>query len=320
MRIYFAPMEGVTDVTYRRLHNRCFPGIDRYFMPFLSPSHDLTLTHREQRAIDPEGNRGVPVIPQLLTRDAGHFIGITKVLADLGYSEVNLNAGCPSGTVTAKGKGSGMLRTPDELDAFLDQVCAHSPLPVSVKTRIGYERPEEWERLLPVFARYPFTEVILHPRTRKEFYGGTPHQEVLRETLNALKAPLVYNGDLFTPEDCRAAEQEFPELHALMLGRGLIADPALARVFRGGKGITLQEIRDFHDLLYAEYQRTWQPNFVVGHMDEIMKYMIRCFEHPEKPLKAMRKAKNQSAYEDAVRLLFDTCPLRQRPYFELPFL
>ena len=80
------------------------------------------------------------------------------VCRDYGYPEVNLNVGCPSGTVTAKGKGSGMLRDMDGLDAFLEQIYSAAPLPISIKTRIGFEQPEEFEKILAVYNRYPICE------------------------------------------------------------------------------------------------------------------------------------------------------------------
>ena len=147
MQVYFAPLEGVTDSIYRRAHHAMFGGVEKYFIPFISPSESLTFSSREQRAIDPRENAGVPVVPQLLTRDADRFAAMTKLLSDCGYREVNLNLGCPSGTVTAKGKGSGMLRDLGALRAFLDAIFASSALPISIKTRIGYQSIDEWGAL-----------------------------------------------------------------------------------------------------------------------------------------------------------------------------
>ena len=177
MRIYFAPMEGVTDAVYRRVHRRHFDGVDKYFLPFISPSHSMTFNRREKFDMSPEQNASMPAVPQILTNDETYFERLSAILRDLGYREVNLNLGCPSGTVTAKGKGSGLLREPDRLKLFLDGIFAHPILPVSVKTRIGYDDPGEWPALWSLLREYPFLEIILHPRTRQEFYTGTPHRE-----------------------------------------------------------------------------------------------------------------------------------------------
>ena len=178
MKVFFAPMEGLTDAAFRKAHHQCFGGVDAYYMPFISPTKHMVLTGREKHNVLPEYNAGVPSVPQVLTKDEEHFLWAARLFRDMGYSEINLNAGCPSGTVTAKGKGSGMLRDTKELDYFLEDVCRDSPLPVSVKTRIGFDSPEEWERLLAIYAQYPLKRLIIHPRTCRERYqAGTVHRE-----------------------------------------------------------------------------------------------------------------------------------------------
>lgn len=315
MTIYFAPLEGVTDVIYRRVHHECFSGVDKYFIPFISPTQHLTFTSREQQAVSPEENAGIPVVPQILTKNPEHFVWMAKALGDVGYEEINLNLGCPSGTVTAKGKGSGMLRDLGMLESFLDAVFAKSPIAVSVKTRIGYESVEEWPQLLQMYAKYPIKELIVHPRTRKEFYAGRAHRELCEPVWEKTQLPLVYNGDLCTAEDCRALEALYPGAKALMVGRGLVANPALAQEVKGGERITLEKLRSFHDRLYHAYLEKWPKNAVIGHMHEIMSYMMYCFENPAKPRKAMRKATKHEAYLEAVNWLFEECPLKTNPGF-----
>lgn len=314
MKIYFAPLEGVTDEIYRRVHFECFGGPDKYFIPFISPTQHLTFTSRELQAVSPEENAGIPVVPQILTKNPEHFIWMAKSLGDVGYEEININIGCPSGTVTAKGKGSGMLREMDSLKRFLDEVFVQSPIAVSVKTRIGYESTEEWPRLLALYAQYPISELIVHPRTRKEFYAGKAHKELCAPVLET-NLPLVYNGDLNTVQDCAALMEMYPGAKAIMLGRGLVANPALAQQVRGGEGITLALLRNFHDRLYQAYSEKWPKNAVIGHMHEIMSYVMYCFENPAKPRKAMRKATKHEAYLEAANRLFDEFPLKKNPGF-----
>ena len=172
MRYYFAPMEGLTDSIFRKIHHKYFPGVDRYYTPFFSPTIHRTLTPREARELPPADSQPFKAVPQLLTKVSEDFLWAAEQCRDLGYAEVNLNIGCPSGTVTAKGKGSGMLRDPDGLDAFLDAIFSGAPLPISVKTRIGFENPEEFPRILEIFNRYPIQELTIHPRVRKAFYNG----------------------------------------------------------------------------------------------------------------------------------------------------
>ena len=227
MRYYFAPMEGITDSIYRRLHHRFFPGVDRYYMPFLSPTVHRELTNREARELPPANSENFPAIPQLLTKVPEDFLWATEKCRELGYEEVNLNLGCPSGTVTAKGKGSGMLRDLDALDAFLDAVYSKAVLPISVKTRLGFEDPEEFPALLEVFNRYPITELTVHPRVRKQFYSGDVDLAMFAYAAENSKNPIVYNGDITDTARIQEMQTLFPQVQAVMIGRGLVADPGM---------------------------------------------------------------------------------------------
>jgi len=315
MQYYFAPLEGLTDSIYRNLHHKYFPGVDRYYTPFFSPTIHRVLTQRESRELPPADTLDACVIPQVLCKVAEDFVWMAHQCADLGYTQVNLNLGCPSGTVTAKGKGSGMLRDPESLDAFLEGIFRDAPLPISVKTRIGFSDPAEWQRLLEIYNQYPICELIIHPRTRKQLYGGAVHGFAVEEALTQTSAPIVYNGDLFTPEDCLRVFDNYTGLCAIMLGRGLIANPALARQIKGGEGITVNSLKDFHSRLYDAYSMLWPKNFLVGHMHETMEYMACCFEDTHKARKALRKATTREAYLEAANLLFESCALKADPYF-----
>lgn len=315
MNIYFAPLEGLTDAIFRRTHHACFSGINKYFIPFISPTQHLVLTPREYNSISPVQNAGMPVVPQVLTKNAEHFIWAANALFSEGYGEINLNIGCPSGTVTAKGKGAGMLRERDALRAFLDEIFDHSPISISIKTRIGYESPDEWPALMEIFAQYPVRELIIHARTREEFYKGATHPEVCAEAMATANYPVIYNGDLFTADDCRRVLAKYPGLSALMLGRGLISNPALGQELNGGAALTLNALRDFHDKLFDAYSMTWPKNAILGRMHEVMQYISCCFEDCARPRKALRKASSLSAYQQAVDWLFSDFRLRENPGF-----
>ena len=135
----FAPLEGITGWIFRQVHHAMFPGLSRYYTPFFAPTADSPLTGRGLRDMHPDHNRGVPVVPQLLTNRAEDFIASARLLQDLGYKEVNLNLGCPSGTVVAKKKGAGFLSQPQALARFLDQIFQTLDVNISIKTRIGVE-------------------------------------------------------------------------------------------------------------------------------------------------------------------------------------
>ena len=315
MKIYFAPLEGVTDVIYRRVHHDCFTGIDKYFIPFVCPTQYKSFPPREFRAILPENNAGIPVVPQILTKYADHFLWAASEMADMGYTEVNLNLGCPSGTVTAKGKGSGMLREREYLAQFLDEIFEKCPIKISVKTRIGFSSADEWPALLDIFARYPMSEFIIHPRTRAELYNGMPHAELVGEVFSRTDVPVVYNGELRNVTDCREMAARYPATAALMLGRGLISNPAIAQELAGGEKLTVESLRRFHDKLFEAYSADWPVKAVMGRMHEIMHYVSCSFADCDKARKAIRKANTLAAYEAAVDRLFGDCELRDEPGF-----
>ena len=119
MKYYMAPMEGLTGYIYRNAYQKYFHDIDRYFTPFIT---NKKLDFKVKKDIDPEHNQGMEVVPQILTNQPDDFISIVNQLKQYGYDEVNLNLGCPSGTVVAKNRGAGFLAVADQLDGFLDKI------------------------------------------------------------------------------------------------------------------------------------------------------------------------------------------------------
>lgn len=311
MDILFAPMEGVTGARFRRTHRKYFSGVDRYYMPFISPTQDHVFTPRELRNVGAEANEGVPAVPQLLTKNADDFLWAAGELAAMGYGEVNLNLGCPSGTVVAKGKGAGLLADPEGLERFLDTVFAHAPVPISIKTRLGLESPEEFSRLLEIFGRYPPALLIIHPRVRADFYRHPVRMGEFVRALPRVRCPVCYNGGVVTAADVARLEQRLPRVDAVMAGQGLLADPALAAKARGGPGAERDTLRAFHDELYQGYLRDFASGRnTVFHMKELWSYLCRLFDGGEKLFKQIKKAQDSAAYEGAVDRIFRELPLR----------
>ena len=303
MRYYFAPMEGVTDSVYRRLHHRYFGGIDRYYMPFFSPTMHRTLTGREDRELPVADDLPFVAIPQILTKSAEDFIWAAQVCQDRGYEEVNLNTGCPSGTVVAKGKGAGMLSSADELDRFLDAVFKDSPLPVSVKTRLGLTDPGEFPALLDVFNRYPIRELTVHPRVRKQFYQGDVEMEMFRYAAENSKNPLCYNGDLTSRQDCENIASAFPEIKSVMLGRALVADPGMLLP----DGTDIKTLEQFHNALLEEYLVLFGGSRnAMFRLKENWSYLLPRFEDSEKLGKRLRKTTDLAEYRCITAEIFHT--------------
>ncbi|RHS64217.1 tRNA-dihydrouridine synthase family protein [Clostridium sp. AM45-5] len=314
MHIYFAPLEGITTYPYRNLHHKYFGGVEKYFTPFLAPGPEQGMSVKEMRDVLPENNAGVPVVPQILTNRAGDFLLASKKLLEMGYREINLNLGCPSGTVTAKKKGSGFLLYPDDLDRFFDEVFSDAAVRngeflVSIKTRIGKNEVEEWPELMQVYNRYPIHELTVHPRIQKEFYKGTPHFDVFTDILKESRNPVVYNGDLFTVEKVKEFREKFPTVGTVMIGRGLIRNPALAEMILQEEteleADILPRIREFHDALFEHYRETMSGDRnLLFRMKDLWSYMLAEVPDSEKLAKKIRKSQHVPEYLAAVEEVF----------------
>lgn len=316
MLLSLAPMEGITGYAFRRAHAEVFGALDRYYTPFISPLPKVgtPFSKRNNRELDPANNQGLDVVPQLLANDADRFVWAAGLLADMGYKEVNLNLGCPSGTVVAKEKGSGLLRNPNRLEAFLANVCERSPLPVSVKTRVGIASDDEYGELLALFCRCGIAELIVHPRVQKDFYSGSPRQELYGKTLELAPFPVTYNGDIFLLGDYDALLAAYPQTRHVMIGRGIVANPALAREIRGGEGLAREELKRFHDKLYESYTDDMGGN-AVFRMKEWWSYAEHAFTDPPSVHRIMRKTRQADEYEAAARKIFSTESLASSPRF-----
>ncbi len=321
-RFDFAPLDGITKRVFRRVWHKHFGGADRYFVPFISPTDQHVITPRDRREL--ENPENLPQVPQVMAKQAADFVWAAEALADMGYGEVNLNLGCPSGTVTAKGKGSGLLLDPDRLDRFLDQVFSGTRVPVSVKTRLGYNVPEEFPRLLEIFNRYPIACLTVHPRVRPEKYRGAVHMDQFALAVAESKNPVCYNGDLTSVAGVRALETRFPNLNAAMIGRGAIADPALFRRLRGGPAATKEELQTFTTELYQAYQDFYAQAAPDGQaapasqrMKEVWFYLIHLFAGGERLGGRMRRSRGPRAYEELETQIFQELDLLDAPQGEL---
>ena len=317
MLLSLAPMEGVTGHVFRRVNAECFGKLDRYYTPFIAPPRvGSAFGKRACEELDPEADAGLDVVPQLLTRDADEFVWAARLLAGMGYREVNLNVGCPAGVVVAKGKGSGFLRDVPGLEAFLQDVCTRSPIPVSVKTRLGVKDDGEYGRILEMYCRLPFAELIVHPRVREDYYRGVPRREAYGETLARAPFPVAYNGDIFAVEDADSLLQAYPGTRHVMLGRGIVANPALARMMRGGEPAGRAELRDFHDRLFGAYGELIGSKAIFP-MKEWWSYAKCCFADPLAVHKSVREVHTVEEYEAAVERAFGEAPLTPVAYYHV---
>lgn len=306
MKYYLAPMEGITGYVYRNVYHRYFRAADKYFTPFIAPNKKGKFTSREENDILPGHNRGMYVVPQILTNDADDFVRTAESLREYGYEEVNLNLGCPSRTVVTKCRGSGFLAKPEELDRFLEDVFQRLDMKISIKTRAGKHSTEEFEELLAIYNRYPLEELIIHPRIQQEFYKNTPHWEVFADAVTDSKNPLCYNGDIFTAEDFQRWHLRFPETDTIMLGRGILRNPGLTERLEGGAMPEKASLKQFHDTLFRDYQEAIPgERNVLFKMKELWVYLGQIFTDNARYMKRIKKAQSFYGYKEAVEALFD---------------
>ena len=309
-KIYLAPLEGITDNTYRVAFKEFYGGCEREFTPFLSPNSTKKFTTREYREIDPDKNDTATTVPQLLTNNAEHFLWAASKIVELGYTEINFNLGCPSGTVVAKKKGSGLLFYPELLDELLNQVFAGIPsgLSVSIKTRLGKNDPDEFEEVLEIFNKYPISELTIHPRIQTDFYKEPVREKYFSYALSHTDIPLVFNGEIKSVSDMDRIENAYPSIEAMMLGRGLIINPQLALGYKKGQEMIspdLERLKAFHNELLARYTELFSGDKPVLHrMKELWVFWKELFPNSEKAIKQIQKSKHISEYKAAVQSLF----------------
>ena len=305
MKYYLAPMEGITGFIYRNSYEKFFGGIDKYFAPFVVPNSSKSLKTKELRDVLPENNKGINLVPQILTNDSEGFILTAKKLKDLGYNEINLNLGCPSGTVVGKKRGAGFLAHREELDKFLEEIFKIDHMKISIKTRLGMDKPEEFYELIKIYNKYPMEELIIHPRTRQDFYGNKPNLEVFKDAISLSKNPVCYNGDIFTLEDHNKLVEEFKEVDKIMLGRGVLANPALMNEILNNEFMDKKVLKEFHDEIFSKYREVFnEDRNAMFRMKELWGYMIYMFSNNKKYAKKIKKAQKVVDYNQAVTSLF----------------
>ena len=288
------------------------------------------LYFKVKKDIDPEHNQGMEVVPQILTNQPDDFISIVNQLKQYGYDEVNLNLGCPSGTVVAKNRGAGFLAVPDELDSFLDKIFNACDCKISIKTRVGKDSPDEWENLLAIYEKYPLSELIVHPRIQKDFYKYTPRMETYQYAAEHSRHSLCFNGDIHSVGAYGRLRQTFPETEKVMLGRGILQDPGLVGELRmveaqfaakdtgtpvGNKKCNVvdkQTLRAFHDDICDGYKGVMSGDRnTLFKMKELWCYMSKSFTNPEKYLKKIKKTERLAEYYVIVDTLFREQELQQ---------
>lgn len=303
MNLYFAPMEGITTYTYRNTHAEMFGMCDSYFAPFITPTENEKIGMRNLRDILPQNNNA-PLKIQVLSNNSVAFLEFEKRVLGFGYDEINLNLGCPSGTVVKKGRGAGFLKNPDGIDGFLDDIFSKTNMKISIKTRTGFFEHEEFDELLSVYNKYPLTELIIHPRVRADFYNNYPSMTAFNKAYSCSRNKLCYNGDVYSAENYRRIASEYPELSGVMIGRGAVRNPAIFREIKGGKRLETAELIEFSKRLEERYLKLLESEIYTLHkLKEIWMYIMLNFPDEKKLLKAVKKSGSLAELNSAVKYL-----------------
>ncbi len=330
----FAPMEGITVYTFRQVFNKYYGGVDRYYTPFINPNTGKALDKKAVREILPENNKGIKLIPQILTNDSRLFLEAAKEIREYGYDTVNLNLGCPSKTVSSKGRGSGFLRKREDLDRFFKDIFEKTDMKISVKTRIGYASEDEFTELLDIYAKYPIDELIIHPRLQSDYYSGNVRYDAFRtaaERYRGLRGKesipengpgvtacgtdtrLCFNGDICDVNDAARVSGMFPDVKSVMIGRGFLKNPELMQDIAGKSTSDKKRLRQFADEMLEEYRHELDDDRLsLFKMKEIWTYLAERFDSSDKQKKAIMKSSRLSEYNDAVTLIFMQCELKEK--------
>jgi tRNA-dihydrouridine synthase len=308
LRLDMAPMQGLTGHVFRAVYLRHFAGVDHSYCPFVRLKNNALPT-RDQHELQAGLAAGPGFTPQIIAANPGEAHSLGALLADMGHRRVNLNLGCPYPMETRRRRGAGLLPFPDEVDRVLQTLCSIAPaLQVSVKTRLGLRRSDEFVALRPVFERYPLSSLIVHPRTADQMYEGVPDWSFFGEQTRGLRVPVLANGDILTLDDARGLQQRFPWIAGLMLGRGLLRDPFLPEAVLGRAlpGERRVRLRRFHDALLEAYRQAGLTDaHVLDKLRPLWLYLAHSFVEPERVQKTFKRARRMRRYLDAVDAILD---------------
>lgn len=302
--IHFAPLQGYTDAIYRRAHARIFGGVETYYSPFVRMEQGK-IRRKDIRDIDPESNRNLHLIPQLIAPDTGRLEQIMALFIEKGYREADINLGCPFPMLARRHNGAGMLPYPEEVKALLSEAIGRHPdIRFSVKLRLGWEQAEECLALLPLFNELPLSHIILHPRLGKQQYKGEVNLEGFEAFYKECAHPLFYNGDLHTVEEIRSITARFPRLAGVVIGRGLLANPALALEYKQGATISsdemVEKVSQLHTEVFNSYREQLQggDTQLLTKMKSFWEYLLP--DGDRKYRKVIHKTSKLANYQAAV--------------------
>ncbi|MDD5132633.1 MAG: tRNA-dihydrouridine synthase family protein [bacterium] len=310
--LYMAPIQGITNCEYRNAYSRFFAGYDLAVTPFIRSCVVTSNTCTALRDLFPRNNdTRFGIIPQILSNTPSDFISMAKALYELGYETVNLNLGCPIKHIRSKRRGAGLLPYPSEIMRMLNTVIPAIPNKLSIKVRLGSEHNRELIDLLPLLNDLPLKDIIVHPRIGSQMYEGEVDLATFAEILALSKHPVIYNGDIDSPETFGKLASRFPDISGWMIGRSGITNPFLPEQIKKLNSDTAREklnrFISFHNEILAVYQGSLRrPALVTDKMKGLWRYWAKSFAGGDKFFKAISRTKSIDKYLIMVNRFFDT--------------
>ena len=308
------PFQGITDAPFRNVLKRHFSGIDKFYTPFFTGIHKDHAKNLQGEEIDPSCNDVETLTPQILSTDAEEILRFAKQCKQLGYKEINLNMGCPFPRVANKKRGCGLLPYPDKVEALFERVFGEIDINFSVKCRLGYFSADEINAILPIFNRFPLSELIIHPRVGKQLYKGEADVERFKALMPMINAPLVYNGDIVSVESFERIRDVIQPVNQFMLGRGLLANPFLAEEIRGCAYNAPEKTERLHNYIIDLYEdrlcHAGGSPKVLGRMKELWSYLMNSFDEPQNVWRKIKKINALKEYEEQVERIFEQHELK----------
>lgn len=309
-KLSLAPFQGITDVVYRNVFMKHFGGIDKFYTPFFTGIQKDNSKSLRGEEIAPRFNDVNIVVPQILSNTAEEIVRFANQCKSMGYTEFNLNMGCPFPRVANKTRGCGLMADYQRTTAMLEEVCNNiDGIKFSIKCRLGYYSPDEIFKFIETFNTLLFSEIIIHPRIGKQMYTGEASIEKFKELIPLINKPLIYNGDIYTVEKYKSVVENIStdKTHT-MLGRGLLTNPFLAediKQINDNQKDRQLRLHNFVVNLYVERLRHagGSPK-IIGSMKELWKYMMNIFDEPQNVWRNVKKVNRLDEYEDAVEKIF----------------
>lgn len=302
MKLYAAPLQGFTEATWRNIHSEIFGGIDCYITPFIRIEKG-NIRSKDIRDIEKKNNSVEHLIPQLIAASPEEFMPLAEFIAAEGYNEADINMGCSFALQMRKCHGAGLLPHPDKVEALMRATEKFPQISFSVKMRLGRESKEEWRKILPILNDAKLSHITLHPRLGCEQYRVAADSDEFANFYEECRHPLIYNGDLTSLEDINKTAKRFPQLEGIMIGRGLLANPALAIEYKQQKEFSHGEkaslLAKFHQKFYDTMSPRLQGNTqLLSKFKPYWEYLLPDMEKRDR--KAIQKASTVEKYLIAV--------------------